>query len=218
MENRKTLVEDDFVVPFELLTDQFRLRMLSIHDLIKDYDAVMSSVDHLRNTYSLISGSSWPVGLTLEEDLIDLGWHQREFTLRYSFAYTVMTLDETQCLGCVYLEPSRKSSFDVVVSMWVRVSELGNGLDSDLYGPLESGSASFGPLPGPPIPVGKSQPSNGKRFQMTFSKSTPIAEYRKPRLCGAFISCLNLYIVQTAFPSLTSGGLVINSAISPKIA
>ena len=115
MENRKTLVSDDFVVPSELATEQFKLRMLSINDLIKDYDAVMSSVDHLRNTYSLISGSNWPVGLTLEEDLIDLGWHQREFTLRYSFPYTVMTLDQTRCLGCVYLEPSRKSSFDVVI-------------------------------------------------------------------------------------------------------
>jgi len=137
MENRKTLVSDDFIVPSELATAQFRLRMLTINDLIKDYDAVMSSVDHLRNTYSLISGSNWPMGLTLEEDLIDLGWHQREFMLRYSFAYTVMTLDETRCLGCVYLDPSRKSSFDVVISMWVRASELGNGLDSDLYGTVK---------------------------------------------------------------------------------
>ena len=137
MENRTTLVSDDFIVPSELATAQFRLRMLTINDLIKDYDAVMSSVDHLRNTYSLISGSNWPMGLTLEEDLIDLGWHQREFMLRYSFAYTVMTLDETRCLGCVYLDPSRKSSFDVVISMWVRASELGNGLDSDLYGTVK---------------------------------------------------------------------------------
>ena len=58
MENRKTLVSDDFIVPSELATAQFRLRMLTINDLIKDYDAVMSSVDHLRNTYSLISGSN----------------------------------------------------------------------------------------------------------------------------------------------------------------
>ena len=47
MDNRKTLVDDDFVVPFELVTDQFRLRMLSINDLIKDYDAVMLSLIHI---------------------------------------------------------------------------------------------------------------------------------------------------------------------------
>ena len=152
MDYRKTLVDDDFVVPFELVTDQFRLRMLGINDLIKDYDAVMSSVDHLRNTYSRISSSSWPVELTLEENLIDLGWHQREFTLRYSFAYTVMTLDETQCLGCVYLEPSRKSSFDVVVAMWVRSSELSNGLDSQLYGAVRKWISEFWPFSRPGYP------------------------------------------------------------------
>ena len=152
MENRKTLVSEDFIVPSGLATEQFKLRMLSINDLIKDYDAVMSSVDHLRNTYSLISGSNWPVGLTLEEDLIDLGWHQREFTLRYSFAYTVMTLDETRCLGCVYLEPSRKSCFDVVISMWVRVSELGYGLDSDLYGAVKMWISEVWPFASPAYP------------------------------------------------------------------
>ena len=63
-----------------------------------------------------------------------------------------MTLDETQCLGCVYLEPSRKSSFDVVVSMWVRVSELGNGLDSDLYGAVRKWISEFWPFTRPAYP------------------------------------------------------------------
>ena len=73
--------------------------MLTVNDLVRDYDAVMSSVDHLRSTYSQDSGSDWPAGLTLEEDLVDLGWHQREFTLRISFAYTMMAPDESRCLG-----------------------------------------------------------------------------------------------------------------------
>ena len=101
MEGRQALVNDDFEVPKVLVTEKFRLRMLTINDLVKDYDAVMSSVEHLQQTYSAITGSDWPDGLTLEEDLIDLGWHQREFTLRYSFAYTVMSLDESLCLGCL---------------------------------------------------------------------------------------------------------------------
>ena len=98
MENRKTLVDSQFRVPTGLVTDRFVLRMLTIHDLVKDYDAVISSKDHLKNTFSRISGSDWPDGLTLEENLIDLGWHQREFTLRYSFAYTVISPDELSCL------------------------------------------------------------------------------------------------------------------------
>ena len=133
MEGRQTLVNDKFEVPTVLVNGKFRLRMLTINDLVKDYDAIMSSVEHLQKTYSAISGSDWPDGLTLEENLVDLGWHQREFTLRYSFAYTVMSPDESLCLGCVYINPCWKEGYDVVVSMWVRTSELVNNLDSELY-------------------------------------------------------------------------------------
>ena len=133
MEGRQALVNDDFEVPHGFVNEKFILRMLTIHDLVKDYDAVMSSAEHLRKTFSAISGSDWPDGLTLEEDIIDLGWHQREFTLRYSFAYTVMSPDESLCLGCVYINPCRKAGYDAEVSMWVRTSELVNNLDSELY-------------------------------------------------------------------------------------
>ena len=61
---RQTLVDEDFEVPKGLLKEKFRLRMLTIHDLVKDYDAVMSSVEHLKETYSAIWGSDWPEGLT----------------------------------------------------------------------------------------------------------------------------------------------------------
>jgi hypothetical protein len=63
-------VDEDFVVPDNLETDEFRLRMLTVNDVVKDYDAVMSSVDHLSKVWP---GSGWPDDLTLEEDLIDLG-------------------------------------------------------------------------------------------------------------------------------------------------
>ena len=65
MEGRKTLVSTDFDVPEGLETNRFRLRMLSIHDLVRDFDAVMSSSDHLQETFSVIMGSDWPEGLTL---------------------------------------------------------------------------------------------------------------------------------------------------------
>ena len=133
MEGRQTLVDENFDVPKGLVNEKFRLRMLTIHDLVKDYDAVMSNTEHLRKTFSAISSSNWPDGLTLEEDLVDLGWHHREFTLRYSFAYTVMSLDESSCLGCQYIYPCRKTGYHAVVPMWVRTSELINSLDAELY-------------------------------------------------------------------------------------
>ena len=124
--NRR-LVPDDFDVPVGMETDRYRLRMLSINDVVKDYHAVMSSIDHLKGV--LDPDSPWPAGLTLEQDLIDLGWHQKEFQKRSSFAYTMMGLDEERCLGCVYIYPSETA--DAEVFMWVRNEEF-EALDGDL--------------------------------------------------------------------------------------
>ena len=122
-------VPADFTVPAKLETDEFRLRMLTVHDVVKDYDAVMSSVEHLKTIWP---ASGWPVGLTLEQNLIDLGWHQKEFQTRRSFAYTVVSLDEFMVLGCVYLDPSSKRDYDAVAFLWARQSQLESGLEARL--------------------------------------------------------------------------------------
>ena len=153
MIDRRRLLRTDFAVPERFETDEFRLRMLTVNDLVKDYDAVMSSVEHLKSTFSVINEEAWPEGLTLEEDLIDLGWHQREFTLGFSFAYTVMNLDESVCLGCVYFEPSSKSDYDVVITMWVRGSELACGLDRRLFQAVKAWVASEWPFSNPAYPA-----------------------------------------------------------------
>ena len=152
MHDRRRLVPDDFDVPDILEHPRFRLRMLSVNDLVKDYDAVMSSVEHLRTTYSRESGSSWPEGLTIEEDLVDLGWHQREFTRRSSFAYTMMTPDEGRCLGCVYIMPTRRRGHDGKVEMWVRADELASGLDEELYRTVRDWVADIWPFANPAFP------------------------------------------------------------------
>ena len=105
--------------------------MLTINDVVKDYDAVMTSVDHLQGLFG--QQSKWPKGLTLEQDLIDLGWHQKEFQKRSTFAYTVVTLDESTCLGCVYIYPPATEAFDAEVHLWVRASELETGLEVKLF-------------------------------------------------------------------------------------
>ena len=133
MLNRKPLVPLHFNVPDRLEAARFVLRMLSIHDLIRDYDAVMSSADHLKATYSAVYNRSWPDGLTLEEDLIDLAWHQREFTIGRSFAYAVTSPDDAAYLGCVYINPTLKTDYDAMVMLWVRASELASGLDGELF-------------------------------------------------------------------------------------
>ena len=128
----KKLVPDDFKVPEVLESDKFRLRMLTINDVDKDYDAVISSIDHLLGVFG--PQSKWPTkDLTREQDLIDLGWHQKEFQRKTSFAYTVMAPDESECLGCVYIYPPSKKGFDAEVYLWVRKSEFDRGLDKVLY-------------------------------------------------------------------------------------
>lgn len=129
---KKPLVPTVFKVPERLETRRFLLRMLTIRDVDKDYDAVMTSISHLNGVFGPYS--SWPSkDLTKEQDLIDLGWHQKEFQKRTSFAYTVMKPDESQCLGCIYIYPSDKPRYDAIVFLWVRKSELKNHLDRELY-------------------------------------------------------------------------------------
>ena len=71
--------------------------------------------------------------LTFEQEMIDLGWHQKEFMDRRSFAYTMVTLDEATVIGCVYINPTRKRGYDAEVYFWVRESLLESGLDGRLH-------------------------------------------------------------------------------------
>jgi hypothetical protein len=45
-ETAMSFVPPDFEVPELLETDRFRVRPLTIHDLVKDYDAVVTSREH----------------------------------------------------------------------------------------------------------------------------------------------------------------------------
>ena len=123
------IVPDDFKIPARLETAEFRLRMLTVNDVVKDFEAVVTSAQHLKKVFP---DGTWPDGLTLEQDLIDLGWHQKEFQNRTSFAYTVVTLSESRVLGCVYVNPTRKRGYDAVVLLWARQSELAGGLEERL--------------------------------------------------------------------------------------
>jgi len=134
----------DFRVPLKLETEKFRLRMLKVNDVVKDYDAVMTSVARLKNVFR--PNGKWPTGLTFEQDLVDLGWHHREFQRRTSFAYTVMSPTESQCLGCVYINPTRKRGYDAAVYLWVRDSEFEKGLDPILFDAVKKWIASDWPL------------------------------------------------------------------------
>jgi hypothetical protein len=107
-------------VPESLESDRFRLRKLTVNDVVKDFEAINARVapDGRDDPWS---------ETTLEENLVDLGWHQKEFELRRSFAYTVVAPDESKILGCVYLYPADEA--DVEVRLWVRREAWDDGLD-----------------------------------------------------------------------------------------
>lgn len=143
-------VEPDFAVPEELVTPDFRLRMLTVNDVVRDFEAVTVSKPQLLQMFPTWGG--WPEGLTLEENLIDLGWHQREFTSRRSFAYTVLSPDGTKVIGCVYIDPTRKVGYDAEVAFWARESAQGDPADRALETAVRGWIASEWPFANPAFP------------------------------------------------------------------
>ena len=144
------LVPAEFEVPERLETERLRLRPLCASDAVKDYDAVMTSAERLKTVFR--PGGTWPDGLTLEQNLKELAWHEVEFQNRRSFAYTVVSLDESRVLGCLYLYPTGKAGHDVEVSLWVRASEAETGLDAHLYQTVRRWIAEAWPFAKPAYP------------------------------------------------------------------
>jgi hypothetical protein len=131
----------DAPVPEALQTNEFLLRPLRATDAQLDYDAVISSRAQLLRS----SGGTWPrEGFTLEEDVADLERHEREHRERVAFTYTVMNPPETECLGCLYMNPLERllgrdaeggaylSDNTAYVSFWVRSTHLADDLDRRL--------------------------------------------------------------------------------------
>lgn len=140
-------VPTDFVIPRGFQTADFILRPLTIHDLIKDYAAVMTSRERLIGVFG--PGGDWPrADMTLEEDLVDLGWHQGEFDRRRSFAFTVMAPlaggGEGECLGCAYIYPAEREGYEARAYCWVRSSAA--DLDETLFTALRDWIAADWPF------------------------------------------------------------------------
>ena len=67
----KPFVPPEFIVPLRLDRPQFILRPLLITDVDKDYDAVVTSIDHLQGVFGL--RSKWPSpNLTHEQALTSI--------------------------------------------------------------------------------------------------------------------------------------------------
>jgi RimJ/RimL family protein N-acetyltransferase len=109
-------------IPLGFERDQFVLRPITIHDVIRDFDAVNSSVELLRLRFYESWG--WPPEepQSIEDAMIELAWHQKEAELRRSFNYAIVTPDEKRALGCVYVDPPEDEAggHDAWIDWWVR--------------------------------------------------------------------------------------------------
>ena len=112
-------VPQDFVVPLRLERDGFLLEPLGPQHNVRDHDAWMSSIEHIRGTPGFPDGT-WPRPMTEAENMADLERHASDFSQRKGFTFTV--LDGDDVIGCVYIYPSLDQEHDAAVSSWVRVS------------------------------------------------------------------------------------------------
>jgi hypothetical protein len=125
-----SFVPDDFVVPRELVCEEFRLEPLGPEHNEGDYQAWMSSIEHIRSTPGF-QGRSWPQPeMTLAENLGDLQRHASDFTDRSGFTYTVRAAGG-EIIGCVYIYPPAGGGPGADVRSWVRADRA--GLDVPLH-------------------------------------------------------------------------------------
>jgi len=102
----------------------FRVRPLTIRDAELDFEAVTASCEHLWSLF----GEAWgwpPEDLDLEQDTIDVAWHQKEAQLTRSYAYAVVSHDESKVLGCIYLDPPTRQGYDAEAFWWGRSDQPG---------------------------------------------------------------------------------------------
>lgn len=86
------------------LPRQFQLGDIQFTPLAPEY--VDEDLAAVLATAPLLEGffGTWPEGLTRQDNLIDLAWHEREFTTRRSFSWILRDLSGVY-IGCFYVFP-----------------------------------------------------------------------------------------------------------------
>lgn len=76
-----------------------------------------------------IYGEAWgwpPEHLTAGQDREDLHHHADEIERHESFNYGLLDADETELVGCVYIDPTDGPGGDADISWWVRDEYVGS--------------------------------------------------------------------------------------------
>lgn len=103
-------------IPCEFSLGHVQLKALTVDDVDRDFNAIMDNAAELKAANPTMS---WPDGLTLEQNLIDVAWHQKEFQSRRSFAWIIEDQNGSY-LGCLYVYPSIAGENAADVYWWWR--------------------------------------------------------------------------------------------------
>ena len=95
----------DFVHPLRVeWRDGIHLRPIAASDVDIDMPAVLNNQEMLWEMY----GEAWgwpPATMTAEQDIEDLQHHADEMDRHESFNYAILPADESELLGCIYIDP-----------------------------------------------------------------------------------------------------------------
>lgn len=116
------------------LSTGHHLRPIRESDVDIDYPAVMGSQERLWAKFGEMWG--WPPAtMTYEDDRKDLARHEDEIAADETYNYAVFDPEETELLGCVYIDPPGERSpagSDALVSWWVVDAHHGGELERAL--------------------------------------------------------------------------------------
>jgi RimJ/RimL family protein N-acetyltransferase len=128
-------LDPDFGYPARLkLASGHHIRPIRESDVDLDYPAVMGSRERLWEKY----GGTWgwpPPTMSFEADREDLARHAAEAEAREGYNYAAFDPEETQLLGCVYIDPPQPGApldADASVSWWVVDAAVGTTLERAL--------------------------------------------------------------------------------------
>ena len=111
---------EGFVHPeYVELPNGHHVRPIRESDVDIDYPAVMGSRETLWARFGGMWG--WPSeNMTYEADRQDLARHEAEISAHVTFNYAVLNHDETELLGCVYIDPPGERTPDGA-DAWCRI-------------------------------------------------------------------------------------------------
>lgn len=113
---------ENFIAPENCKVGDFYFSILEPSITEIDYKVVMSSRKRLRQIFK--RDDTWPAeDMTLDENTKDLVRHETEFKQKKAFAYSVYPLDKNEYIGCIYINPTKKS-YDCEVYLWVSDSSF----------------------------------------------------------------------------------------------